>query len=132
MSTTRHTILIVEDEKPLLNAIRTKLEHSDFEVVTARSVEQALDYINSDIAVDAIWLDHYLLGKGTGLDFIAQLKEDESHKNIPVFVVSNSGTPDKEHTYLRLGVAKYYVKADFRLDGSINDIVEYLNKTDKQ
>ena len=56
------TVLIVEDEQPLLNVIRDKLRTKGFEVVTARTVKQAVDYINEVDGIDLIWLDHYLVG----------------------------------------------------------------------
>jgi DNA-binding response OmpR family regulator len=36
----KKTILVIEDERPLLNAINAKLEKSGFGVIAARSVEQ--------------------------------------------------------------------------------------------
>jgi two-component system, chemotaxis family, sensor kinase CheA len=122
------TILIVEDELPLQKAIRIKLEKSNFEVVTARSVAQALNHLKDVEIVDAIWLDHYLLGKETGLDFVAKIKQHSDFKNIPVFIVSNTATPDKAKLYLHLGVEKYYMKSDFRLDQIIEDIKNNLKK----
>lgn len=121
-------VLVIEDEKPLLEAIKMKLEKSGFNVVTARSVDQALNLLEDISKIDVIWLDHYLLGKGDGLDFVAKVKNDEKLKNIPIFVVSNTTSPDKVQAYLRLGATKYYTKADFRLDKIIEDILEYLNK----
>src|SRR6185436_8624094 len=115
-------VLIVEDEKPLLNAIRIKLENSGFEVITARTVEQALHYMEDVAHIDVIWLDHYLLGKGTGLDFVVALKSKEKWKKIPVFVVSNTASPDKVRSYIKFGVTKYYTKADYRLDQIISDM----------
>ncbi|MCA9364007.1 response regulator [Candidatus Kaiserbacteria bacterium] len=122
-----YTILVVEDERPLLGAIQAKLEQESFEVVTARTVEQALDYIDEGVPVDAIWLDHYLLGKETGLDFVATLKgEGGAHRHIPVFVVSNTATPDKKQTYLELGVSKFYVKANHPLTEIVDAIKNHL------
>ena len=122
------TILIVEDEKPLLEAVKIKLESVGFSVVTARTAEQAIGYVQDLPKVDAIWLDHYLLGKETGLDFVAKLKNHEDWKKIPVFVVSNTASPDKVKTYISFGVTKYYAKIDYRLDQIIADINNYLEK----
>jgi len=121
-------ILVLEDEMPLQNAIRLKLEKNDFAVVTARSVEQALNHLQDLEKVDAIWLDHYLLGKETGLDFVFQVKNHENWKNIPVFVVSNTASADKVKTYLALGVNKYYTKSDFRLDEIIKEVRASVDK----
>lgn len=123
----KKNILVVEDEVPLLEAIRAKLTKSGFEVVTARSFEQAKNHMQDIKGINVIWLDHYLLGKETGLDFIAWCKADGSaYKLIPLFLVSNTATPEKVQAYLRLGAQKYYVKAERRLDAIIEDINAFL------
>ena len=121
------TILVIEDERPLLEAIKKKLENNDLEVVTARTVEQALSYLQDLEAVDGIWLDHYLLGKEDGLDLVAKLKSGDSEwKHIPVFVVSNTASEDKVKAYMQFGVDKYFVKSEFRLDQIIVALKESL------
>ena len=123
MNTERKTILVVEDEHPLLEAIKVKLEKNGFDVVTARSVEQAEGYLTDVGSIDAIWLDHYLLGKASGLDFVASCKKEDSWcRYIPIFLVSNTASVDKVQAYLKLGVQKYYVKAEKRLDDMITEI----------
>ena len=129
-STDEKTILVVEDERPLAEAIKTKLEKSGFAVVTSRTVQQTLDYLEDIGVVDAIWLDHYLLGKESGLDFVTKLKtHDGRWENIPIFVVSNTASPDKVQSYMRLGVHKYYTKADHRLDEIISEIRSFLENS---
>jgi len=126
------TILVVEDERPLVQAIQTKLEKNDFIVVTARTVGQAYEYLNDIPGIDAIWLDHYLPGDKTGLDFVAQLKGvDSQWKNIPIFIVSNTASNSNVQSYIRLGVTKYCVKADNRLDEIISDIRSFLDSPEK-
>lgn len=122
----KKTILVLEDEKPLLDAIKDKLERNDFYVVTCRSVEQAESYLEDVKDVAAIWLDHYLLGKKDGLDFVAELKNNEKWKMIPIFVVSNTASQEKVSSYLSLGVTKYFTKSDYRLDQIIDDLKEVI------
>jgi CheY-like chemotaxis protein len=131
--TKNKVVLVIEDERPLAEAIKIKLEKTGFAVVSARSVAQTLNYLKDQVQIDAIWLDHYLLGQENGLDLVAQVKEDDSKwKNIPIFVVSNTATADKVQSYLRLGINKYYTKSNFRLDDIIHDIEDFLNgKTGK-
>jgi CheY-like chemotaxis protein len=130
---TEFTILVIEDELPLQDAIRIKLENNGLKVVTARSVKQALSYIDELVAIDIIWLDHYLLGQENGLEFVASLKKDKSkYRNIPIFVVSNSVGHDKITSYIRLGVNKYYTKTDFSLAEIVNDIKEYVTENDPE
>ena len=121
--------LVVEDEVPLQNAIRIKLEKNNFSVVTARTAEQAMNHLKDINNIEVIWLDHYLLGKESGLDFLVQLKNGEAKwKEIPVFVVSNTASDNKVKSYLELDVEKYYAKSNYRLDEIITDIKKSLEK----
>lgn len=120
------TILVLEDERPLLQAIKKKLEDNSFDVVTARSVQQAKEYISELGIVHAVWLDHYVLGKEDGLDFVAWLKNKKELQHIPIFVVSNTASPDKQQAYIEFGITKYYTKSDNRLEDIIRSIKESL------
>jgi len=127
MTENKKTILVVEDEQALINAIKNKLEISGFNVVTARSVERAVDYLSNVNKIDLVWLDHYLLGKENGLDLVSLMKDVKSKwKKIPIFVVSNTATPEKVNSYLRFGVDKYYTKSDYKLEDIIKDISNVL------
>jgi DNA-binding response OmpR family regulator len=127
-STSQKTILVIEDERPLAKVIADKLEHAGFEVLTARTVDQGLEYMEEVSSIDAVWLDHYLFGEKTGLDFVARLKSfDSKWRQIPIFVVSNTASRDNLQSYIRLGVDKYSVKADHRLDEMTQEIKNFLN-----
>jgi CheY-like chemotaxis protein len=118
----RKTILVVEDEEPLIKIIKAKLENSGFGVITAKTARRALTNLQNEESVDAIWLDHYLLGEETGLDFLYRIKNSKVWKQIPVFVVSNTASADKLKIYIKLGATKYYIKAENRLDKIVEDI----------
>ncbi len=125
-------VLVIEDERPLVEAINTKLEQNGLVVITARTVEQALHYLEDIAAIDAVWLDHYLLGSDNGLDFVAKIKSASSKwKKIPIFVVSNTASSTNVQSYIRLGVKKYYVKAGHRLEGIIKEIKSFLDHPDE-
>jgi CheY-like chemotaxis protein len=132
MEKTLPTVLVIEDERPLATAIKLKLERSGFDVVTARTASQAITYLEDISRIDIIWVDHYLLGKETGLDLVAQLKTHKEWRKIPTFVVSNTASPDKVQSYIRLGVNKYYTKANFRLDRIIDDLKSSLKSKNKK
>jgi DNA-binding response OmpR family regulator len=143
-------ILVIEDERPLLEAIHAKLEKSGFSVITARSVDQAfnaklekgdsrvitidtieeaLNYLERLEHIDAIWLDHHLMGKEDGLDFVKKFKANGGKwSKVPVFVVSNAAGPKTIRSYIDSGANKYYVKSDHRLEEIIKDITLFLDK----
>ena len=153
-SSKEKTILVIEDERPLLEAINAKLEKNGFRVIAVRSVEQAfnaklekngsnvitidsieqaLKYLESLERVDAIWLDHHLLGKENGLDFVKKFKANGGRWNkIPVFVVSNAASAKTVQSYIRSGVSKYYVKSDHRLDEIIRDIETHIDNSNSE
>lgn len=124
----KKTILVIEDERPLSKVIVDKLERAGFEVLTARTVDQGLEYIEEVSSIDVVWLDHYLFGEKTGLDFVAKLKSfDSKWRQIPIFVVSNTANKDNLQSYMELGVTKYSVKTDHRIDEMTKEIKDYLD-----
>lgn len=148
-SVKKKIILVIEDEKALLNVVNSRLGKKGFKVLTARSVDQvfnaglaengveaiasdsimkALDYLENLENVDAIWLDHNLIGKENGIDFIKKLKANGGHwKKIPIFVVSNSEGSATIKSYFNLGISKYYIKSNHKLDEIIKDINLFLD-----
>jgi len=121
MATTT-TIMVVEDETLLLQAITKKLKLSGLDVISCASGQQAIDYLDSlDKLPDGIWLDYYLKDMN-GLAFMQTIKENTKWQNIPVVVVSNSASPEKVHNMLALGARKYILKAEYRLD----EIIEMM------
>ena len=140
----KKTILVVEDERALLDVVNARLKKKGFGVIAARSVDQvfnanlekndlgiisassikqALEYLTDLEKIDAVWLDHNLLGKEDGLDFLKKLKANGGRwKKIPIFVVSNTESSATIKSYVNLGVSKYYVKSNHRLDEIIDDI----------
>lgn len=126
MSKTDPTIMVVEDENLLLQAITKKLKVSNIDVLSCSSGQQAIDYLgNLDELPDAIWLDYYLKDMN-GLAFMQQIKSNEKWADIPVLVVSNSASPDKVSNMLGLGAKKYILKAEYRLDEIITMIREFI------
>jgi CheY-like chemotaxis protein len=125
-SVRKKTILVIEDEMPLIRAIRDKLYRNDLDVVSARSVSQAIGLMEDLADIDAIWLDHYLLGMEDGLDFVRKVKKDERWKSTPIFVISNTASSNKVRDYMNIGITKFFVKANFRLDEIIADIKGHI------
>lgn len=145
----KKSILVIEDERALLDVVNTRLEKKGFKVTTARSVEevfnatldkydmgiiaasniqQALDYLEDLENVDAIWLDHNLIGKENGLDFVKKLKQNgAAWQNIPIFVISNTEKSATIKSYVELGISKYYIKSNHKLDEIIADITTSLD-----
>ena len=141
-------ILVIEDERALLKAIKMKLEKNNFHVITSRSVERAftppiedvtissvkiaLEHLEELEQVDVIWLDHDLLGDEDGLDFVTKFKANGGKwSEVPIFVISNTASSDLVKTYAKLGINKYFVKAEHRLESIIKEISLFLENKNK-
>src|SRR5690349_14429336 len=115
------SILVIEDEELLQEAIKAKLEKDGYQVIGARMVDQAVDFLSTIGHVDAIWLDHYLPGY-TGLDFLEALRKNPTWKETPVYLVTNTVNPEIINKYLHLGVREYYVKMLTKLETIVSRI----------
>jgi DNA-binding response OmpR family regulator len=131
MDRTKRTVLVVEDDTLLMQAITKKLILNGFNVISFSSGTETIEYINSGKELpDAIWLD-FLFKDMNGLDVMRMIKNNPLWSSIPVLVVSNSGSSDKVKTMLALGVKQYLVKADYRLEDIINIINDFIETDTK-
>ena len=118
----KRTILVLEDERQLARAVREAFTERGFNPIIVSTVEDGLKELRNLGHVDVIWLDHYLLGSGNGLDFVVELKNNPEWRTIPIFVVSNTASTNNIRSYIQLGVTNYYTKADYDINQIINDI----------
>ena len=125
----KNIILLIEDELPLIRIIKKNLEINNFKILIARTVKEAIEALQKNKHISAVWLDHYLIGKKNGMDLVYVMKKKKSEwKDIPIFVVSNTATGKKIYSYIELGVVKFYVKTDHFITEIIKDIKKYLSK----
>lgn len=122
------TVMVIEDEELLLEAITKKLKLANFEVISCTGGLQALAFLEEFPKLpDVIWLDYYLKDLN-GLEFMHKLRDNPNFSKIPVFVVSNSASNEKVNSMLALGVSKYLVKAEHRLEEIVQIIKDSLDK----
>jgi DNA-binding response OmpR family regulator len=127
-ATQKRKILILEDERQLAKAVREAFTERGFDPIIVSTVDDGLKELRNLKTVDVIWLDHYLLGTGNGLDFVVELKNQPEWRTIPIFVVSNSSSSSNIRSYIQLGVSNYYTKADYDIHQIINDIEYALSQ----
>ena len=128
----KRTILILEDERQLAKAVREAFSGRNFEPIIVSTIEDGLKELKNLNHVDVIWLDHYLLGSGNGLDFVVEIKNHPEWSNIPIFVVSNTSSTTNIRSYIQLGVSNYYTKADYDIGQIITDIEYSLSNSQKK
>lgn len=120
----RKTILVVEDEKPLSDAIKRKLEKQGHTVIQALRAEDAIEILKLK-KPDFIWLDFLLPGMN-GMEFLEKIKSEKDTSSVPVVMVSVSGGSDNIEKALSLGASDYIVKSQFPLDKIIEKVGLFL------
>ncbi|MEQ1813053.1 MAG: response regulator [Candidatus Nitrotoga sp.] len=126
--TKQRSVLVLEDERQLAMAVRDALGRRDFNPIVVQTIDDGLKELENLGHVDVIWLDHYLLGTGNGVDFVVKVKNHPNWKNIPIFVVSNTASNENIRSYIQLGVNNYYTKADYNIMQIIDDIAYTLEQ----
>lgn len=122
------TIMVVEDDHLLLEAIKKKLLSKNFDVIDFRDALSALNFLKQgETLPDVIWLDYYL-GEISGLDFMKEINGNSHWTKIPVIVVSNSASPQKVDSMMNLGAKMYLLKAENKLDDIVENIYELTVK----
>src|SRR6202522_1983155 len=86
---TKAKILLVDDDDLIRTALREILEHGDFEVVTASSVNDALRLIGSEV-FDVLLSDLHMPGAGDGLTVVSAMR----HSNPAAATIIFSGFPE--------------------------------------
>ncbi len=101
-------ILIIEDDDDIAELIRYNLAKDGFRPVSVASGESALDRLNAG-SFDLVLLDLMLPGID-GLDVCRELKSSDTHRSIPVIILTAKGEESDIVTGLELGADDYIVK----------------------
>jgi len=124
MDTSKKTILIVEDEPSLRNALRDKLKKEGFNILTAQDGKEGWKKIKQN--PDIVLLD-LMLPKMPGEQILKLMNENGLIKKIPVIVLSVKGDEANTQNCLRIwGVKDYLVKSDCPLEKIVKKIKKFL------
>ncbi|HAM38022.1 MAG TPA: DNA-binding response regulator [Elusimicrobia bacterium] len=105
----KEKILIVDDEKEIIELIKYNLEKANFNVISAKTGGEALDLIDSKPSINLIILDVMLPGID-GLEILKKIKKSEKTKNIPVIMLTAKGEESDIVAGLKLGADDYITK----------------------
>lgn len=121
---TAPVVLLIEDDSLLARMYKTKFTMEGFEVLIAEEGEKGLR-MALEQKVDFIILD-VMMPKISGLDLLAQLRQDPRGKNIPVIVLSNLAQPEKTKQALSLGAKEFLIKANVTPGEVVAKVKQYL------
>lgn len=103
-------ILIVDDDKFLLDMYATKFSESGFDVVTAVGGTDALEKLEEGFRPDILLTD-IVMPVMDGFEFLAEAKRKKIGEGMCIVVLSNLGQKEDTEKGLSFGAAGYIVKA---------------------
>ena len=121
----KNTILIVEDEVSLRNALCDKFKREGFNVFEAKDGEVGLVVARKE-KPDIILLD-IVMPKMDGMSMLKKLRADGPwSKSVPVMLLTNLGADDKEMAkdIVEDELTSYLVKSNW----AINDVVKKVKE----
>ncbi|HUD08807.1 MAG TPA: response regulator [Candidatus Saccharimonadales bacterium] len=119
----KKTILIVEDELPMLKALSDKFTLEGFDILEAKDGAEGLEAAISK-KPDLIILDIFMPVMD-GKAMFEKLREDAWGKTVPVIVLTNLNPDDKTLDQLmKNGPSYYFVKSKWKLE----ELVEKVKK----
>ncbi|MEZ0227678.1 MAG: response regulator transcription factor, partial [Planctomycetota bacterium] len=101
-------VLVVDDEKDMLELVKYGFEQDGFGVVTATSGEKALELAKRETP-SAIILDVMMPGLD-GLEVLKRLRGDQRTQSIPIILLTAKGGEADRVVGLELGADDYVVK----------------------
>ena len=117
-------IFIVEDDSILSKAVNTALKEGGFDTLVAADGQAALAKVKK-FKPDLILLD-LIMPKISGEDVLAELKNDEATKYIPVLITTVKAEPEAISRCLELGAKGYFIKAHYSLEEIVEKVREAL------
>ncbi len=123
---TPYKILVVDDDKFLLDMYSLKFGEQKFEVTTAANGEEALDQVEKGLRPD-IFLVDLLMPHIDGFELVAKLKEQGVTTDAAVVILSNLGSKDDVEHGLSLGVDGYIIKATATPSEVVAKVLDIVN-----
>jgi len=104
-------ILIIEDEKILLDLLQKKLSQEGYDILASHNGKEGLKAMKEQ-KPDLILLD-IIMPKMSGFEVMEEMNKDPELKEIPIIIVSNSGQPVEIERAQSLGAKDWLVKTEF-------------------
>jgi len=116
-------ILLIEDEKIMINLLEKKLTQEGYDVRVAVNGEEGLKAMREE-KPDIVLLD-IIMPKMGGFEVMEEMGKDPVLKEIPIVIISNSGQPVELDKAKELGAKDWLIKTEF-------DPQEVVEKVEKQ
>ncbi len=121
----KKTILIIEDELPMLKALSDKFTLEGFEILEAKDGAEGLKVAVSK-KPDLIILDIFMPVMD-GKAMFQKLRADEWGKTVPVVILTNLNPDDKTlDALMKNGPSYYFIKSKWKLEELVGKVKKEL------
>lgn len=122
------TILVIEDDRNLQIALKTKLQSEGWSVLQAFNGQDGLEMLKQNV-VSVVLLD-IAMPVMNGFEVLKSIKQDERLKETKVIIISNSIYEPlrTEDTEKLLESTPYLIKSNYSLSQIVDKIKEYAKK----
>jgi DNA-binding response OmpR family regulator len=123
------TILIVEDDKQLLDSYKELVETAGYVCLTATDGYHGLDVLSQQIGTVGLLLLDLMMPGVDGLEVLRAVKANsDKYGNVPVVVLTNMTSDAVIKEAFDLGASSYLVKTDIDYEGLIKELNKYLGE----
>ena len=119
-------ILLIEDEKIIIDLLERKLTKEGYNVSVARDGEEGLKMMK-EVNPDLILLD-IVMPKLGGFEVMEEMGKDKDLKKIPIVIVSNSGQPVELGRAKKLGAKDWLIKTEFDPQEVLDKVIKQIGK----
>ena len=120
-------VLIVDDDKFLLDMYTIKFEESGYEAIAAFGSVDALNKLKAGLAPDVILLD-VVMPVMDGFEFLEKVKKEGIAPEAKIIVLSNLGQQSDIERGQKLGAVGYIVKASATPSEVMKKVTEILKE----
>ena len=125
-SNEKYKIVIVDDDKFLIDMYSLKFHKEGIEVVSIESGDVLLQRIQDGIEVDLILLDIIVPGTD-GLAVLAKIREGKMLPGVKIVMLTNNGDPEEVAKAKKLGIDDYIIKATATPSEVVEKVKKILN-----
>lgn len=127
MTSPQKKILIIDDDKFLLDMYSIKFREAGFDVHLAPSSTEVIKKIEEGLTPDVILLD-IVMPEMNGLELLQKLRKEPGIKDASVIILSNQGQPTDVEEAKKYNVDGYIVKANTIPSEVLDKVVEISSK----
>ncbi len=126
MSEDKKKILIIDDDKFLLDMYSLKFTENDYDVSTAFSGKDALDQIAGGFVPDICLVD-IIMPEMDGFAVVGEFNKTEALKNTTIIFLTNLGQQEDINKGMQLGASGYIVKASATPSEVVAKVADIVN-----